>query len=112
MCWRNAALDGALLRDDAVAALQQYALPSRGMLRLDYVSYQVCSMTHHLAEQQHPAGARVGGRDTSALVLPDDMYTSPESASVSSAGASNSGKGVSILLLCLRTACRSRFQAL
>jgi hypothetical protein len=39
--WRNAALNGCRLSDDALAHLQLYDIPSSGRLKLDYVSYQV-----------------------------------------------------------------------
>jgi hypothetical protein len=39
--WRNVALNGVPLPDEAMARLQLYAIPSSGRLTLDYVSYQV-----------------------------------------------------------------------
>jgi hypothetical protein len=41
--WRNVTLDNSPVPDDALARLQQYAIPSSGRLKLHYVSYQVRS---------------------------------------------------------------------
>lgn len=39
--WRNVALNGVPLPDEAMARLHLYAIPRSGRLTLDYVSYQV-----------------------------------------------------------------------
>jgi hypothetical protein len=39
--WRGAAVDGLPLRAEALLQLHMYAVPSRGVLQLDYASSQV-----------------------------------------------------------------------